>query len=169
LLDWKHSNTAGSSKFLGKESSFKVSKVSDNGEVNRTNSKKGGIKRKKTMGVEDMIKTKEVDSNSCNLGAYIILPEYTREQCYSELLNRVLQYDANLKNNIGLWREHAHFLDKLSENLSVFHQPELHDLFAETLFDHIMQGNHLIRKSAIKCLVKILCYQQSTPRRDELI
>lgn len=90
-LDWKHSNTAESSKHLNyKESSFKVKRASNDGEVIRTNSKKAGLKRKKTMGVEDMIKTKEVDSASANNGPYIILPEYTREQCYSELLPKVL-------------------------------------------------------------------------------
>lgn len=96
--------------------SFKINKNDDDGPT-RTSSKKSKLNRKNTSKFEDPNKDKRSDRSSTFGGQYIILPEYTREQCYSELLPKVLKYDENLNNNIGLWREHGNFLDKFSETL----------------------------------------------------
>ena len=159
-MDWKQSNTVDTQKLKSYGGSFKISNdiMSKDQEITRASSKKGKLGRKNTMRMEDLNKEREDTASAAANGFYIILPEFTREQCYQELLPRVLKYDENLSRNIGLWREHANFLDKFSEQLELFHQPELHDLFAETVFNHIQQGNHLIRRSAIKVLVKMLCF-----------
>ena len=41
---------------------------------------------------------------------YLILPEYTSEQIYSEVLPKLLAYNQSLHSQISLWREHVCFL-----------------------------------------------------------
>jgi hypothetical protein len=44
-----------------------------------------------------------IESNNNNV--YFILPEYSIEIVYSDLLSKILTYDANLSNCPGLWRQ----------------------------------------------------------------
>ena len=47
-------------------------------------------------------------------GDYIIGPEYKSELVYQELLPKLLTLDEHIHNQIGLWRQHAEFLEEFS-------------------------------------------------------
>ena len=70
-------------------------------------------------------------------GDYIIGPEYKSELVYQELLPKLLSLDEHIHNQIGLWRQHADFLEKFSYTFKLFHVPELHDNFIQTLFKYL--------------------------------
>jgi hypothetical protein len=69
--------------------------------------------------------------------AYLILPEYKSEKLYSELLTKIMTFEANLRLMIGPWREHAGFLEQFAGQIKLFHLPEVHDLFAPILLNLI--------------------------------
>jgi hypothetical protein len=94
--------------------------------------KKKGIKKMQTtFGHEN----DQLDTSTHS--AYLILPEYKREKLYSELLTKIMTFETNLRLMIGPWREHAGFLERFANQIKLFHLPEIHDLFAPTLFNLI--------------------------------
>lgn len=70
---------------------------------------------------------------------------------------------------IGLWREHAIFLENFATNIERFHVPEVHDLFAPILFNLIQNGNTILREAVSKCIVEILIHQNDLERRSALV
>lgn len=57
----------------------------------------------------------------------------------------------------------------LSTVINLFNLPEFHEAFLPNLLDYIKGGNAEIRQAAAECLSKILLYQYSSSKRQELI
>ena len=89
---------------------------------------------------------------------YMITPEHKRELVYQELMPKVLLLDERIHAQIGLWREHAKFLDAFADTFHLFHMPELHDNLVQTLFRYLMNGNNHLRQKVCKCLVLIMAH-----------
>ena len=96
------------------------------------------------------------------------MPEYKGEIVYQELLPKLLLLDEHLHAMIGHWREHADFLDSFSLTIKLFHMPELQDLFVQTLFKYLHNGNNHLRQKVCKCIVSMLAYQYDPERRASL-
>lgn len=118
--------------------------------------KKGqGLKKQATLiAYESEPLAENLSSNS----HYLFLPEYRSEKIYSELLTKIIGYEANLRLMIGPWREHAGFLEKFAIQIHLFHLPEVHDLFAPILFNLIQNGNATLHSAVSKCIVEILIH-----------
>lgn len=107
----------------------------------------------------------DVEPHTC----YLILPEYKSEKLYSELLTKVMTFEANLRMMIGPWREHAGFLEQFANLINLFHLPEVHDQFAPILFNLIQNGNSTLREAVSKCIVEILIHQHDPDRRAAMV
>jgi len=96
----KHSSTLVNNKV----SCMELDRVADK--------KKGqGLKKQATlMAYESEPLTENLSSNS----HYLFLPEYRSEKIYSELLTKIIGFEANLRLMIGPWREHAGFLENFA-------------------------------------------------------
>lgn len=96
----KHSSTLVNNKV----SCMELDRVADK--------KKGqGLKKQATLMVyESEPLTENLSSNS----HYLFLPEYRSEKIYSELLTKIIGFEANLRLMIGPWREHAGFLENFA-------------------------------------------------------
>lgn len=140
----KHSSTLG----VNKTSCMELDKIADK--------KKGqGLKKQATLiAYESEPLAENLSSNS----HYLFLPEYRSEKIYSELLTKIIGYEANLRLMIGPWREHAGFLEKFAIQIHLFHLPEVHDLFAPILFNLIQNGNATLHSAVSKCIVEILIH-----------
>lgn len=67
----------------------------------------------------------------------IILPEYSKEIIYSELIQKLMFFNYHLQSHTGMWREHTRLLEAISKNVELFNIPELHDAFCEVIFNYI--------------------------------
>ena len=78
-------------------------------------------------------------------------------------------YNSTVHGIIGLWRDHAQFLENFSKHIHLFHVPEVHDIFVPILFNLIQNGNNTLRLAVAKCIVQILIHQHDNERRMQLI
>lgn len=128
---------------------------------------RGGFKKLPTMQL-GIHPADQVEENETPESTYIIASEYKSETVYQELLPRLLQLDEHINAQIGLWRQHADFLDQFSDTFKLFHMPELQDSFVPTLFKYLQNGNNQLRVKICKCLVMILAWQYDPERRQAL-
>lgn len=77
-------------------------------------------------------------------------------------------FDEHMHGMIGLWREHAEFLDQIADTFHLFHMPELQDVLVQTLLGYLQNGNNHLREKACKCIVQILALQYDPERRAAL-
>lgn len=72
---------------------------------------------------------------------YIYLPEYTSEHLYSFFLSRLLVFKQSLTEKIAFWRESTMLVEKIAEQITKFHLPEVQDRLCGFLFEDIQRGN----------------------------
>lgn len=112
---FKHSNSAGSGKNFVDSNPLKKPKKAD----------------AKPLKQEEKPQRKnsndEKEEQTSAFSTYLIMPEYATEQLYSELLIKLFCFNQNLHSVIGLWREHALFLEKFTATFHLFHMPEIQD------------------------------------------
>lgn len=125
----------------------------------------GGFKKLPSMNFVVAQNEPEDMSGADNYG---IAPEYKAEIVYQELMPKILALDEHIHNQIGLWRQHAEFLEQFSQTFKLFHMPELHDNFIQTLFKYLQTGNIQLRAKVCKCIVTIMAYQYDPERRAAL-
>lgn len=113
-----HSNTIGSSKmdFTSLQRKYEMSGSGSKGVANH-------FKKLPTM--SNVLQMNEQIEENDGPESYIISAEYKAEQVYQELMPKLLLLDEHIHAQIGLWRQHAIFLDKFAETFKLFHMPEL--------------------------------------------
>ena len=68
----------------------------------------------------------EQDTSSVQLPPIYVTSENQSEEVYSDLLQRLMVFVNNIKNNCGSWREHVKLLNHIKEVIHLFYMPEIH-------------------------------------------
>lgn len=152
-----HSTTVGN-KLLGNDFSSLHRKYEQGGKGQGYGNTGAGFKKLPSMQFVAAQQNEPAQDEMSGGGDYIISPEYKSEIIYQELLPKILILDEHIHNNIGLWRQHADFLDQFSQTFNLFHMPELHDMFLQTLFKYLQGGNNQLRSKVCKCIVNIIAH-----------
>ena len=96
-------------------------------------------KRHTTTHVIDFIKEEASDESRSNQRPNVFITDDScPELIYTDLLDNLMLFVINLKNQEGNWREHLKLLQSIHEIIHLFYMPEIHNVLVPVLKDFML-------------------------------